>query len=890
MHLRPGGPDRPPGHKNASLGAYKEKDKEMRLIRHITLASLLPSVLLLSCVDSSVTMDEDAPTVPMSLRPAMLKSSVTRAAIDGPLLPDSFTIYLSSGMTDGVNHADDRTNFTSVPFTYSKTDKVWHGTPAQYWPFGQQLEFMGIATDTTILPKLHERMFWDVTCCTREVVVNVPEEATEAEILYGVSHPEAGDHSPVDLDLHHAQCCLSFRLTSSVDDVIRLDDIVLNDVRTQGLLTVRDMLTEAEDGTSSPLAYWILSGSQHDFSMKDNIIDSEKKRHKDYEDYRILRHTKRIGIDNDTIYHRFDLLLPEQPSTSFTLSYYMRANRNCSFTDNEIDHVVHHVECPSMVWEMGTMYIFDINVDADAITVVPSIGEWDRDIRTIFVDEAVVELNTGRSLYLNEFGNLAPEDGITVTREDGTPVNATPTEDGGVKTDKVSVAYEYDAASKLGTVEVRGEDILSSEGRYYVVLKNTDGAKAIIPVSVTPNNPLPEKVEHIQIGAVNDTKREVLPRQAASVLVKVAEECQSYFSAYVNPVPNISDNEKSATLVLSGLQTTGAPLEDALTLEAYNSDGDLVFSKVFSIHVNGVESIDNLNILVGAPSVWNEVQLPPQVASVTLDGSDTYGDWLHAYNTLPVEDGTLRSTDVEISGLQSTGDDTRDVTLLAYDGEDTPNLVFRKTVCVKVGEQVTSSSNVDYGLMKVIPITLPSTATEIAATVDGGNYVSAYAAVQAFTEDGKHKTASVIVSGMENGGSTQQVTVTATDNGDRLFTKTLNIDVNPHTYEITMNTNSATSDNPVQQILTPDLPPNTQSVTVLVGASSSLSATVGTLNLSTNVLYTGLGCKSCDITLSAASPVSEVVTITIIAFDGEGATGNQVFKRNVQVTLNTTEP
>ena len=861
----------------------------MRLIRHITLASLLPSVLLLSCVDSSVTMDEDAPTVPMSLRPAMLKSSVTRAAIDGPLLPDSFTIYLSSGMTDGVNHADDRTNFTSVPFTYSKTDKVWHGTPAQYWPFGQQLEFMGIATDTTILPKLHERMFWDVTCCTREVVVNVPEEATEAEILYGVSHPEAGDHNPVDLDLHHAQCCLSFRLTSSVDDVIRLDDIVLNDVRTQGLLTVRDMLTEAEDGTSSPLAYWILSGPQHDFSMKDNIIDSEKKRHKDYEDYRILRHTKRIGIDNDTIYHRFDLLLPEQPSTSFTLSYDMRANRYCSFTENEIDHVVHHVECPSMVWEMGTMYIFDINVDADAITVVPRIGEWDRDIRTIFVDEAVVELNTGRSLFLNEFGDLAPEDGITVTHEDGTPVDATSTEDGGVETDKVSVAYEYDAASKLGTVEVRGEDILSSEGRYYVVLKNTDGAKAVIPVSVTPNNPLPEKVEYIQIGAVNDTKKEVLPRQADSVLVKVAEDYRSYFSAYVNPVPNISEDEKSATLVLSGLQTTTAPLENALTLEAYNSNGDLVFRKVFSIHVNGGENIDDLNIRVGDPSVWHTVQLPPQVVSVTLEGSDTYGDWLHAYNTfntLPVEDGTLLSTDVEISGLRSTGDDTRAVTLRAYDGEDTPNLVFRKTVRVKVGDQETSSSSVNYGLMQVLTITLPSTATEIAATmVDGGNYVSAYA-VPEFTpiEEGKHKTASVIVSGMEEGGSTNHVAVTAKDgNGKDLFTKTLSIGVVNYSHEFTMNTNSAT-------LTPPDLPPNTQSVTVQVGDSSPLSATVGNLEQSTNVLYTGLGCQSCDITLSAASPVSEVVSITILAYDGEGGTGNQVFKRAVQVTLKNTEP
>ena len=170
----------------------------------------------------------------------------------------------------------------------------------------------------------------------------------------------------------------------------------------------------------------------------------------------------------------------------------------------------------------------------------------------------------------------------------------------------------------------------------------------------------------------------------------------------------------------------------------------------------------------------------------------------------------------------------------------------------------------------------------------GGNYVSAYAAVQAFTEDGKHKTASVIVSGMEEGGSTNHVAVTAKDgNGKDLFTKTLSIGVVNYSHEITMNTNSATSDNPVQQILTPDLPPNTQSVTVQVGDSSPLSATVGTLKPSTNELYTGLGCKSCDITLSAASPVSEVVPITIIAKDG---TGNQVFKRNVQVTLNTTEP
>ena len=245
---------------------------------------------------------------------------------------------------------------------------------------------------------------------------------------------------------------------------------------------------------------------------------------------------------------------------------------------------------------------------------------------------------------------------------------------------------------------------------------------------------------------------------------------------------------------------------------------------------------------------------------------------------------------MEISGLQSTGDGTRDVTLLAYDGEDTPNLVFRKTVRVKVGDQETSSSSVNYGLMQVLTITLPSTATEIAATmVDGGIYVSAYA-VPAFTpiDEGKHKTASVIVSGMKQGGSTNHVAVTAKDgNGKDLFTKTLDIGVVNYSHEFTMNTNSATSDNPVQQILTPDLPPNTQSVTVQVGDSSPLSATVGTLKPSTNELYTGLGCKSCDITLSAASPVSEVVPITIIAKDG---TGNQVFKRNVQVTLNTTEP
>ena len=290
--------------------------------------------------DKVSTVSRDEITLAPATEPA------TRAAITGTDMPDGFHIWLSTYLSDETVAANNRNYFTDVE--YAKDGSVWKSATPNYWPLQGTLDFLGIATD----PALGITCTWDALRNASRVDVDVPDTyASQTEVLYAASYPLGGVHASVPMTYYHSQALLSFKCRASTLNLIKVTDITIHDVYTDGTLTVR---------TDGPLiAEWDFSSS----------VSSDRA---------VLKPTVDYELEPGDTFYPFasELLLPEQLNKTFTVSFKQRANTGISWDSDLVVEQNFTFDDVFRLWQMGKKYTYNIDFTLEGITVTPSIEDW----------------------------------------------------------------------------------------------------------------------------------------------------------------------------------------------------------------------------------------------------------------------------------------------------------------------------------------------------------------------------------------------------------------------------------------------------------------------------------------------------------------------------------
>lgn len=261
-------------------------------------------------------------------------------------MPDGFHIWLSTYLSDETEAANNRNYFTDVE--YAKDVSVWKSATSHYWPLQGTLDFLGIATD----PALGISCTWNASRNTSRVDVDVPDTyASQTEVLYAASYPLAGVHASVPMSFYHSQALLIFKARASTLNLIKVTDITIHDVYTDGTLTVK---------TDGPLiAEWDFSSS----------TPADKAVHKPALDYELEPGDTFLPFGSE-------LLLPEQLNKTFTVSFKQRANTGIAWDSDLVVEQTFTFDDVFRMWQMGKKCTYNIDFTLTGITVTPSIEDW----------------------------------------------------------------------------------------------------------------------------------------------------------------------------------------------------------------------------------------------------------------------------------------------------------------------------------------------------------------------------------------------------------------------------------------------------------------------------------------------------------------------------------
>ena len=300
------------------------------------------ALLAVSCSDTEYIGSRSREEI--TLRPAA--EPVTRAAITGTDMPDGFHIWLSTYLSDVTSPANNRNYFTNVE--YAKDGSEWKSATPYYWPLQGTLDFLGIATD----PALGITCTWNAARNASRVDVDVPDTyASQTEVLYAASYPLAGVHASVPMSYYHSQALLSFKCRASTLNLIKVTDITIHDVYTDGTLTIR---------TDGPLV------AEWDFSASTANDRAVPKPAVDYE----------LEPGDTFLPFASELLLPEQLNKTFTVSFKQRANTGIAWDSDLVVEQTFTFDDVFRLWHMGKKYTYNIDFTLTGITVTPSIEDW----------------------------------------------------------------------------------------------------------------------------------------------------------------------------------------------------------------------------------------------------------------------------------------------------------------------------------------------------------------------------------------------------------------------------------------------------------------------------------------------------------------------------------
>lgn len=227
-----------------------------------------------------------------------------------------------------------------VDKTFAKNGDYWHATPAIYWPVGGNLDFLAFSLTSEAQYNKSISVKWDAENAASKVTLTVPAENSQNDILFASAANIKAQRTStvVPMQFKHAQAWLEFQLSGS-SDVVNVKRIELEDVYNAGTLTINNNGGDA-------LAQWDFTGQKAQTIPVDNL-----------EGVSVLAGKAEF----------MDMLIPQQPKTAFVLYYTLGK-------DEQV--LSYRFTTDQKTWLMGEKYIYRININANEITVDPSVTTW----------------------------------------------------------------------------------------------------------------------------------------------------------------------------------------------------------------------------------------------------------------------------------------------------------------------------------------------------------------------------------------------------------------------------------------------------------------------------------------------------------------------------------
>ncbi len=225
-----------------------------------------------------------------------------------------------------------------------ETDGKWHHSPKVYWPMGGQLAFLAYSSTK---PFTGTGVSWDEDNAASKVVLNVSEEYLQDDILFsaiaarGSNASTGAGAADVALTFNHTQAWIQFQIKSDTQDIVKVKDIIIEDLYSRGELTLT--------GGATPKAEWNFRRE----TASDRAMDDT---------YAIL---DPAYIPTSAAF--MDMLVPEQRQTAFVIHYTLEGQ------DNVLEY---RYDLSTEQWLMGKKYVYEITFKPYEIIVVPTVSAF----------------------------------------------------------------------------------------------------------------------------------------------------------------------------------------------------------------------------------------------------------------------------------------------------------------------------------------------------------------------------------------------------------------------------------------------------------------------------------------------------------------------------------
>lgn len=242
-----------------------------------------------------------------------------------------------------------------VDYTFAKgADGAWHHTPAIYWPFSSTLDFLAYSAQKPFDAK---DVAWNEKNASESVVLNILNDRTQDDIVFAsvVGRASSTGATSVPMEFKHAQAWIEFQI--KVDDDTMLDKLAITDIVIEKAYVGGELTIENNNGSAS--ASW----SFRKETSKDIIFDDNYNFYGSMGDAPAYAVTN--GVKDEISY--LDMLLPEQPKTSFIIKYVLAGQPN---------ELQYRYQLGSENWIMGQKYIYEVNFKVNEITVAPTVKEY----------------------------------------------------------------------------------------------------------------------------------------------------------------------------------------------------------------------------------------------------------------------------------------------------------------------------------------------------------------------------------------------------------------------------------------------------------------------------------------------------------------------------------
>lgn len=269
-------------------------------------------------------------------------AEMTKSIVQDRTLPESYTIYASAFYTNPAVPSEKGNYFIAAPFRNNGAQ--WSASPAILWPVGGRLDFLSIACEDDALD-IAGCAGWYGDNCSKGVDVTLEDgKCMNSEILFTAAHGRTAGGGGVLLNFKHAQSWLQF-IVSSNQEVIRIDRIVLENVYTGGLLSIRNDI--------GPDAVWSFRGHR----KTDRIVTGSEGL------------VPKAGIPSVC-----NILVPEQNECDIAIYYSVKDSPPDDWSTARSG--IYRRKACGDVWFYGEKHTLVINFSFTEVTMTASVGEW----------------------------------------------------------------------------------------------------------------------------------------------------------------------------------------------------------------------------------------------------------------------------------------------------------------------------------------------------------------------------------------------------------------------------------------------------------------------------------------------------------------------------------